>query len=107
MRSATENVAGIVGFATAAALYAKERDAEHRRLAGLRDRIIDTLLDTVPGAYVNGDRTQRQPTNVNVGFSGLEGEAFKLLAELDERGISVSTGSACSSNAPGPDKTQH
>ena len=101
MRSATENIAGIVGFAKAAALCAEERDAEHQRQAGLRDRIFETLLAEVPGAYVNGHRERRLPGNVNVGFSGLEGEAPKLLSELDERGISVSTGSACSSNAAG------
>jgi cysteine desulfurase len=98
MRSGTENVAGIVGFAAAATLARREGDAAIRRLTHLRDRIINAVLTDVPGAYVNGHRTRRLPNNVNLAFTGLEGEAIRLLLELDEMGFAVSTGSACSSN---------
>jgi cysteine desulfurase len=98
LRSSTENVPGIVGFAKAAELCGEERAHEMPRLAGLRDRIIDTALGTFPGAYLNGHRVLRLPTNVNLGFRGLEGEAISLLLRLDERGIAVATGSACSSH---------
>jgi cysteine desulfurase len=98
LRSSTENVPGIVGFATAAELCAEERLRETWRLTRLRDRIIDTVLGTLPGAYLNGHRWQRLPTNVNLGFLGLEGEAITLLLRLDERGIAAATGSACSSH---------
>jgi len=98
LRSSTENVPGIVGFAKAAELCEEERSGEMPRLTGLRDRIIDTVLETFPGAYLNGHRSQRLPTNVNVGFFGLEGEAISLLLRLDERGIAIATGSACSSH---------
>jgi len=103
LRSSTENVPGIVGFAKAAEIAHAEREGEMPRMLRLRDRILDQVLGTVPGAYLNGHRTLRLPTNVNLGFSGLEGEAITLQLRLDERGIAVATGSACSShheNAP-------
>lgn len=98
LRSSTENVPGIVGFAKAAELCDSERSREIPRLTELRDRIIDTALGTFPGAYLNGHRVLRLPTNVNMGFAGLEGEAISLLLRLDEKGIAVATGSACSSH---------
>jgi len=98
LRSSTENVPGIVGFAKAAELCAEERPRETPRLTALRDLIIDTALGTLPGAYLNGHRVRRLPTNVNLGFFGLEGEAISLLLHLDERGIAIATGSACSSH---------
>jgi len=98
LRSSTENVPGIVGFATAAELCAQERFQEMQRLLALRDRFLHSVLTTVPGAYLNGHPRRRLPTNVNVGFSGLEGEAISLLLRLDERGVAVATGSACSSH---------
>jgi cysteine desulfurase len=97
-RSSTENVPGIVGFATAARLCMEELPAEGKRLAALRDRIIATVLREVPTAYLNGHPTRRLPNNVNIGFRGLEGEAIKLLLKLDDKGVEVSSGSACSAN---------
>ncbi|HYA10961.1 MAG TPA: cysteine desulfurase family protein [Thermoplasmata archaeon] len=98
LRSSTENVPGIVGFAAAAELACAEREREMPRMTRLRDRIFDRVLGDVPGAYVNGHRTRRLATNVNLGFAGLEGEAITLQLRLDERGIAVATGSACSSH---------
>ena len=103
LRSATENIPGIVGFATAATLAMAEREQEMNRLQTLRDKVIDTVLAAYPAAYLNGHRHHRLPTNINLGFAGLEGDATSLLAALDEEGICVSTGSACSSNR----KTSH
>jgi cysteine desulfurase len=97
LRSATENVPGIVGFAKAATLCMHEMDTEMPRLQALRDQIIETILKDMPGSYLNGHRHNRLPTNVNVGFEGFEGQAPNLLLELDKRNIFVSTGSACSS----------
>jgi cysteine desulfurase len=98
LRSSTENLPGIVGLALAARLGVDELEAESSRLAGLRDRIIDFALENLPGAYLNGHRARRLPNNVSLGFDGLEGEAIKLLLELDKAGISVSSGSACSTH---------
>lgn len=100
MRSSTENIPGIVGFAKALELCNAELEAEAKRQAGLRDRIIGSITEKISTAYLNGHRTDRLPNNVNFGFHGFEGEAIKIMLQLDELGIAVSTGSACSSNQP-------
>lgn len=102
LRSATENIAGVVGFATAAELCFNEMETEMARQARLRDRIIRGTLDTVDTAYLNGHMVMRLPNNANLGFGGREGDAVRLLVELDKAGIAVSAGSACSSNNSGP-----
>lgn len=98
LRSSTENVAGIAGFGVAADLARREAADDAVRLVAERDRLIDGVLDTVPGAYLIGDRHLRLPGHVCLGFAGREGEAIKLLLALDEAGIAVSSGSACSSS---------
>ena len=64
----------------------------------LRERIITGVLKQVPGAYLIGDRYRRLPTHVCLGFAGLEGESIRLMLALDEAGVAVSTGSACSAH---------
>jgi cysteine desulfurase len=102
LRSATENVPGIVGFARAAELCIASMGEESRRLAGFRDRIIDETMNAIPSAYLNGHRVKRLANNVNLGFSGCENDAIRLLLLLNDKGFAVSTGSACSSNTTGP-----
>jgi cysteine desulfurase len=101
LRSATENVPGIVGFARAAELCFKNLEGEARRLLGLRDRLIDGTMESLDFAYLNGHRVKRLPNNANFGFDGYEGDAIRLLLMLNEAGVAVSTGSACSSNSSG------
>lgn len=105
LRSATENIPAIVGFAKAAELCIEEMEYEAKRLLGLREKIINSVLRDFPFAYLNGHRDYRLPNNINIGFAGLEGDAIRLLLELDEIGIAVSSGSACSSN--GEHKASH
>jgi cysteine desulfurase len=98
-RSGTENVAGAVGLATALELAATTREAESRRLAPLRDRLIRELTGPsnptyIPGATLNGDPRRRLPNNVNLTIPGAGGETMVLY--LDNAGIQASTGSACS-----------
>lgn len=100
-RSGTENVAGIVGLGAAAEIARREMADDAVRLVRLRDHLIDTILATVAGAYLIGDRHRRLPGHICLGFDGLEGEAIKLLLELDEAGFAVSSGSACSSHHAG------
>jgi cysteine desulfurase len=102
LRSATENVAGIVGFAAAARLCLSEMETEMARQTRLRDRIINETLGAIGSAYLNGHPTMRLSNNVNLGFGGMEGDSIRLLVELDKAGIAVSTGSACSSNSSVP-----
>ena len=96
LRSATENVAGIVGLGRAAEIARSEMSREAAQLVQLRDRIIDTLTATLPNAYLIGHRYKRLPGHVSLGLAGQEGEAIKLLLALDEAGIAISSGSACS-----------
>jgi cysteine desulfurase len=101
LRSATENVAGIVGLGCAAELARTEMAAENVRLVGMRDRLISEVTRNVPGAYLIGHPTRRLPGHVCLGLAGLEGEAIKLLLALDEAGVAVSSGSACSAHHAG------
>jgi len=95
LRPGTENIAGIVGLAKAAELARETMATEAERLAGLRDRLADLILENVKNAWINGTMKKRLPGNINFGFRYVEGES--LLLFLDSKGIAVSTGSACSS----------
>ncbi len=99
LRSGTENVPGIVGFGKATELAKKAMKDEANREKKLQDKLIENLLK-IPGSRLNGSRNQRIYNNVNMSFEGVEGEA--LLLRLDEKGIAVSTGSACSSKSLEP-----
>ena len=96
LRSGTENIAGIVGLARAADLAGETRTMEAERLTRLRDRLAELVLLKVKEAWINGTMKMRLPGNLNFGFKYVEGES--LLLFLDSIGISVSTGSACSSH---------
>jgi cysteine desulfurase len=99
-RSGTQNTAGAVGFAKALELMEAERDSETPRLTALRDRLIDGVL-AMPNSLLNGGRdVPRLPHIANVVLKGIEGES--MLLQLDNKGISVSTGSACSSGSLEP-----
>jgi cysteine desulfurase len=99
-RAGTENVPGIVGFGKAAEIASKEMKKESVRLRRLRDRLIKSVLSSIPGVRLNGHPKNRLPNNINFGFIGVEGEALLLM--LDSLGIAASTGSACSSHDLSP-----
>jgi cysteine desulfurase len=101
LRSATENVAGIVGFGAAAAIAQEELESEATRLAQLRERIATRLRVALPESYPFGHPTQRLPGHFSFGVRGHEGEVGKLLRALDEEGIAASAGSACSAHHAG------
>lgn len=97
LRSSTENVPGIVGFAKAVKL-AKGKDV--KKMTKLRDELIKGLLE-IPNVKLNGPKgDKRLCNNVNVSFSNIEGEAIGSF--LNAKGIFVSTGSACSSKSLEP-----
>lgn len=98
-RAGTENVAGIVGLAKAMELAISTMEERNKRLAKMRDRLIDGLL-TIERSRLNGSRTHRLPGNVNMCFEGIEGES--LLLRLDLAGVSASSGSACTSGSLDP-----
>lgn len=93
-RGGTENVAYIVGLAKAIEI-AVSGIGESKRVAKMRDRLIDRILSDIPYSRLNGSRLSRLPGNVNISFEFIEGESLLLL--LDMAGICASTGSACSS----------
>src|SRR5579864_7192765 len=100
-RAGTENVPGIVGFGKAAELAMKGFETgEHRAMAALRDRLENSILEQVESAGVNGASASRVPNTTNIYFDYIEGEA--LVIALDLKGLSVSTGAACSSGAIEP-----
>ena len=98
-RAGTENLPGIVGLAAALKETVAERETENPRLTALRDRLIAGLRE-IPHSALNGDAEKRLPGNVNFCFEGIEGESLLLL--LDEKGISASSGSACTSGSLDP-----
>ena len=99
-RAGTENVPAIAGLGVAARLARAKLAAEAARLAALRDRLELGILEGVPGTAVNGGEVPRVPNTTNVSFDRTEAES--LLIALDLEGISVSTGSACSSGTLEP-----
>ncbi len=101
LRSATENVAGVVGFGQAALLARVEMAEESARLVGLRDRVLDALSEEIGNVYLIGHPYLRLPGHLCLGFSGQEADAIRLLFALDDAGIAVSSGSACSAHNAG------
>jgi cysteine desulfurase len=98
-RPGTENVAGIVGLGKAAEIAAAlEHDTT--RISALRDDLERSLLQRIPQSRVNAATAHRTPNTTNILFPGVDGEA--LLIALDLKGLSSSTGSACSSGAVEP-----
>ena len=94
LRSGTLNSPGIVGLGKACELAQQELPAESCRIAGLRNRLRDRIMSELDGVSVNGSMEQRVPANLNISFSGIQGE--DLLTALDD--IAVSSGAACTSD---------
>ncbi len=99
-RTGTENVAGIVALGVAMRIAARRREQDARRLTALRDRIIEGVRARVPDAILTGHPTKRLPNNASFCFPGTQGES--LIVALDLEGISVSSGSACTSGSTEP-----
>ena len=100
-RAGTENVPGIVGLGKAAELARIGlTDGKVAKIAALRDRLENTILETIDQVAVNGGGALRTPNTANLSFDCIEGEA--MVIALDLRGLSVSTGAACSSGAIEP-----
>ncbi|MHA1925076.1 MAG: cysteine desulfurase family protein [Candidatus Thorarchaeota archaeon] len=103
LRSGTEDIASIVGMRLAIDIMKKELPDEVKRFNGYRKKLIDTILSEIPDSYLNGHPTERLASNAHFRFDGVEGEA--LLLSFKDKGISVSTGSACTSKTLEPSHT--
>ena len=99
-RGGTENVASIVGMGKAIELAMESIESRNAYVSGLRDRLIEGILQRIPETRLNGHRTQRLSGNANVSIRYIEGEA--LLLSLDMKGIAGSSGSACTSGSLDP-----
>lgn len=98
-RAGTENVPAIAGMAAALDEAVANMEQNTARLIPLRNKLIEGLRQ-IPHSALNGDAVKRLPGNVNFCFEGIEGESLLLL--LDDRGISASSGSACTSGSLDP-----
>lgn len=98
-RAGTENVAGIVGAATALRLAYEQRQIEEPRLVRLRDRLIEGML-RIPDTSLTGHPSERLPNSASFALAGIEGES--LLLNLDLVGVAASSGSACTTGSVEP-----
>ena len=108
LRSGTENVPAIVGFAEALQLVTNHKTKERTRLRDLRNYFITKLVEKIPTAEINGPNIQsdreaaptRLANNINISFPNIDGEALMLY--LDAYNVCVSTGSACAETSNDP-----
>ncbi|MBR1533927.1 MAG: cysteine desulfurase [Ruminococcus sp.] len=98
-RAGTENLPGIASMATALKESVENMDAVTEKIRPIRDYLIKGLSE-IPHSALNGDAVDRVANNVNFSFEGIEGESLLIL--LDQRGISASSGSACTSGSLDP-----
>ena len=98
-RAGTENVPGIMAMAAALKEAADRMEQTSPYIQKMRDRLIAGLKE-IPHSAINGDEEHRLPSNANFCFEGIEGESLLLL--LDQKGISASSGSACTSGSLDP-----
>jgi cysteine desulfurase len=99
-RAGTENVAGVIGLAKALEVARRDMDSETVKLRAMTTRFYERVKEAIPDVHVNGSLTRRVPNTLNLSFKGVEGEA--MILSLDMKGISVSSGSACTSGATEP-----
>ncbi len=100
MRSGTENVAGVYGFSLAVEDAVKKHKSEEKRITDLRDSLLASILKIFPEVTVNGSLENRIANNLNISFPGQDNERLMML--LDDAGVCVATGSACSASSDEP-----
>ena len=100
LRSGTQNVPYIVGFAEALRLTDLERESRISHLKPTRDHIIGSILASIPRSKLTGHRSERLPNHCSFVFEGVDGNL--LLTLLDADGFSCSSGSACKTGNPEP-----
>lgn len=96
LRSGTENVAGVIGFAKAMELASEHRKYESDRLGKLRAEMQAALTEAFPSAVLSGNLKHRLAGHLHVSFPNLDAE--RVLFALESRGVLVATGSACAAN---------
>lgn len=99
-RAGTENVPAIVGLGKAIELATTDIEGHTEKLRKMRDEYIKLVLEKIPYTRLNGHPTERMASNANISFEYIEGESLLLM--LDMKGISASSGSACTSGSLDP-----
>ena len=99
-RAGTENVASIVALGKAAELAKRHIGEEGTRVRAMRDKLEQTILNTIPSVRVNGDPEHRLPNTTNISFEYIEGESILMLLDMDQ--ICASSGSACTTGSLEP-----
>ncbi|MBI4761527.1 MAG: cysteine desulfurase family protein [Chloroflexota bacterium] len=105
LRAGTQNVPYIVGFAEALRLTHEEREQRAAHVQPLRDKIIGTVLETIPNSRLTGDMNIRLPHHASFVFKGVDGNL--LLTLLDAAGFACSSGSACKTGNPEPSEVMN
>jgi cysteine desulfurase len=105
LRAGTQNVPYIVGFAEALRLADEEREQRAAHVQPLRDKIIGTVLETIPDSRLTGDITSRLPHHASFAFRHVDGNL--LLTLLDAAGFACSSGSACKTGNPEPSEVMN
>ena len=100
LRAGTENTVGIAGLGKAAEIAGERLGEMGQRVRGLRDRLWMGIRTLVPAARLNGHPEYRLPNTLNVSLPGIRGESMVLA--LDQKGVSLSSGSACRAGSPRP-----
>ncbi len=105
LRAGTQNVPYIVGFADALRLTREEREQRTAHVKPLRDKIIGTVLETIPDSHLTGDLESRLPHHASFAFKDADGNL--LLTLLDAAGFACSSGSACKTGNPEPSEVMN
>jgi len=99
-RAGTENIPGIVGILKALEISSERLSKKASHMAELRDMLQESILEKIPQVLINGKDAPRVPNTLNISIKYVEGESMVFM--LDEEGIQVSSGSACTSNSLAP-----
>jgi cysteine desulfurase len=105
LRAGTQNVPYIVGFAEALRLTDAEREQRIAHVKPMRDKIIGTILETIPDSQMTGDMESRLPHHASFAFQNMDGNL--LLTLLDAAGFACSSGSACKTGNPEPSEVMN
>lgn len=99
-RAGTENIPYVVGFASALEMAQSEREQTNARLVAMREKLVEGILERVPGSEITGDPKNRLPGHASFVFPGAIGD--EMVLGLDLAGIAASTGSACTAGSLEP-----
>ena len=102
LRAGTHNVPGIVGLTSALEMTINELETENKRISALRDKLIQSIKNEIPGSHLTGHPTERMSNHASFVFEGVNGNDLVIM--LDMAGFACSSGSACKVGDPQPSK---